>query len=148
MKLLDNLVDKLDNETDELKRLAIETARRIEELKTAVIQTSDLLDKSEQNLNATRERLFQLQAAEQTLNSSIRNSIEVIAIETERNMNEFLPKYLDELTEDLTMLNAHFINYTRDKQDLPAETRSTAVRVRTLNTNMKALQQKKFHNMV
>jgi hypothetical protein len=33
------------------------------------------------------------------LNSSIRNSIEVIAIETERNMNEFLPKYLDELTE-------------------------------------------------
>ncbi len=40
------------------------------------------------------------------------------------------------------MLNAHFINYTRDKQDLPAETRSTAVRVRTLNTNMKALQQK------
>jgi hypothetical protein len=57
------------------------------------------LDKSEQNLNATRDRLFQLQAAEQTLNSSIRNSIEVIAIETERNMNEFLPKYLDELTE-------------------------------------------------
>lgn len=40
------------------------------------------------------------------------------------------------------MLNAHFVNYTRDKQDLPAETRSTAVRVRTLNTNMKALQQK------
>jgi uncharacterized protein YlxW (UPF0749 family) len=40
------------------------------------------------------------------------------------------------------MLNAYFINYTRDKQDLPAETRSTAVRVRTLNTNMKALQQK------
>jgi hypothetical protein len=40
------------------------------------------------------------------------------------------------------MLTAYFINYTRDKQDLPAETRSTAVRVRTLNTNMKALQQK------
>lgn len=40
------------------------------------------------------------------------------------------------------MLNAHFVNYTRDKQDLPAETRSTAVRVRTLNTNMKTLQQK------
>ena len=40
------------------------------------------------------------------------------------------------------MLNAHFVNYTRDKQDLPAETRSTAVRVRTLNTNVKALQQK------
>jgi hypothetical protein len=40
MKLLDNLVDKLDNETDELKRLAIETARRIEELKTAVIQVN------------------------------------------------------------------------------------------------------------
>jgi len=40
------------------------------------------------------------------------------------------------------MLNAHFINYTRDKQDLPAETRSIAVRVRTLNTNMTALQQK------
>lgn len=57
------------------------------------------MDQSEQNLNATRERLFQLQAAEQTLNSSIRNSIEVIAIESERNMNEFLPKYLDELTE-------------------------------------------------
>ena len=40
------------------------------------------------------------------------------------------------------MLNAHFINYTRDKLDLPAETRSTAARVRTLSTNMKALQQK------
>lgn len=40
------------------------------------------------------------------------------------------------------MLNAYFINYTRDKQDLPAETRSTAVRVRTLNTNMKSLQNK------
>ena len=40
------------------------------------------------------------------------------------------------------MLNAYFINYTRDKQDLPAETRSTAVRVRTLNTNMKVLQQR------
>jgi hypothetical protein len=58
-----------------------------------------LLNKSEQNLNITQERLFELQAAERTLNSSIRNSIEVIAIETERNMNEFLPKYLDELTQ-------------------------------------------------
>jgi hypothetical protein len=66
------------------------------------------LDKSEQNLNATRERLFQLQAAEQTLNSSIRNSIEVIAIETERNMNEFLPKYLDELTEVFFLFHRKF----------------------------------------
>ena len=40
------------------------------------------------------------------------------------------------------MLNEHFMNYTRDKQELPAETRSTALRVRTLNENMKALQQK------
>ncbi|CAM2698388.1 unnamed protein product [Rotaria socialis] len=142
IKVLDNFVDKLDNETNELKLLAKETNRRIDELKTAVIQTSDLLDKSERNLNATRIRLLQLQGAEQTLNSSIRNSIEVIAIETERNMNEFLPKYLDDLTQDLTMLNVYFINYTRDKQDLPAETRSTAVRVRTLNTNMKVLQHK------
>lgn len=38
MKILDNLVDKLDNETNELKRLATETNQRIEELKTAVIQ--------------------------------------------------------------------------------------------------------------
>ncbi|CAM4853839.1 unnamed protein product [Rotaria socialis] len=142
IKVLDNFVDKLDNETNELKLLAKETNRRMDELKTAVIQTSDLLDKSERNLNATRIRLLQLQGAEQTLNSSIRNSIEVIAIETERNMNEFLPKYLDDLTQDLTMLNVYFINYTRDKQDLPAETRSTAVRVRTLNTNMKVLQHK------
>ncbi|CAF0763256.1 unnamed protein product [Adineta steineri] len=141
IEILDNLVDKLDNETTELKRLASGTNRRIDELKTAVIQTSDLLDKSEQNLNATSERLLQIQAVEQTLNSSIRNSIEVIAIETERNMDDFLPKYLEDLTTDLTKLNAHFVNYTRDKQDLPAETRSTAVRVRTLDTNMKALQQ-------
>ncbi len=40
MKLLDNLVDKLDNETKELKRLANETNQRIEELKTAVIQVN------------------------------------------------------------------------------------------------------------
>jgi hypothetical protein len=40
MKLLDNLVDKLDNETNELKRLASETNLRIEELKTAVIQVN------------------------------------------------------------------------------------------------------------
>jgi hypothetical protein len=40
------------------------------------------------------------------------------------------------------MLNVQFGNYTRDKQDLPVETRSTAVRVRTLNSNMKTLQQK------
>jgi hypothetical protein len=38
MKLLDNLVEKLDNETNNLKRLASETNRRVEELKTAVIQ--------------------------------------------------------------------------------------------------------------
>jgi predicted nucleic acid-binding Zn-ribbon protein len=43
MKVLDNLVDKLDNETNELKRLATETNQRVEELKTAVIQVnSDL----------------------------------------------------------------------------------------------------------
>jgi hypothetical protein len=41
MKLLDNLVDKLDNETKEIKRLASETNRRVEELKTAVIQVDD-----------------------------------------------------------------------------------------------------------
>jgi len=40
MRLLDNLVDKLDNETKELKRLANETNQRIEELKTAVIQVN------------------------------------------------------------------------------------------------------------
>jgi hypothetical protein len=40
MKLLDNLVDKLENETNELKRLASETNRRVEELKTAVIQVN------------------------------------------------------------------------------------------------------------
>ena len=38
MKLLDELVDKLDNETQELKRLGSETNQRIEELKNAVIQ--------------------------------------------------------------------------------------------------------------
>lgn len=43
MKILDNLVDKLDNQTNELKRLATETNQRVEELKTAVIQVnSDL----------------------------------------------------------------------------------------------------------
>jgi hypothetical protein len=40
IKLLDNLVDKLDNETNELKRLASETNRRVDELKTAVIQVN------------------------------------------------------------------------------------------------------------
>ncbi len=40
MELLDNLVDKLDNETTELKRLASETNRRIDEIKTAVIQVN------------------------------------------------------------------------------------------------------------
>jgi len=40
MKLLDNLVEKLDNETNHLKRLASETNRRVEELKTAVIQVN------------------------------------------------------------------------------------------------------------
>ena len=40
------------------------------------------------------------------------------------------------------MLNRHFTNYTRDKQNLPAETRSIAVRVRTLDENMNALQEK------
>jgi uncharacterized phage infection (PIP) family protein YhgE len=43
MKLLDNLVDKLENETNELKRLASETNRRVEELKTAVIQVNSNL---------------------------------------------------------------------------------------------------------
>ncbi len=43
MILLDNLVDKLDNETNELKRLASETSRRVEELKTAVIQVNSKL---------------------------------------------------------------------------------------------------------
>jgi len=43
MILLDNLVDKLDNETNELKRLASETNRRVEELKTAVIQVNSNL---------------------------------------------------------------------------------------------------------
>jgi hypothetical protein len=43
MKLLDNLVEKLDNETNNLKRLASETNRRVEELKTAVIQVNFLL---------------------------------------------------------------------------------------------------------
>ncbi len=43
MILLDNLVDKLDNETNELKRLASETSRRVEELKTAVIQVNSNL---------------------------------------------------------------------------------------------------------
>ena len=64
-----------------------------------MIQTSDLLDRSEENLNATRDRLLQVQATEQTLNSSIRNSIEVIAIETERNMKEFLQRYLEEFAK-------------------------------------------------
>ena len=41
MKLLDNLVEKLDNDTKEIKRLANETNRRVEELKTAVIQVDD-----------------------------------------------------------------------------------------------------------
>jgi chaperonin cofactor prefoldin len=43
IKLLDNLVDTLDNETNELKRLARETNQRIEELKTAVIQVNSNL---------------------------------------------------------------------------------------------------------
>jgi len=38
MILLDSLVDKLENETKQLKYLAGETNRHIEELKTAVIQ--------------------------------------------------------------------------------------------------------------
>lgn len=42
MKLLDELVDKLDNETQELKRLGTETNQRIEELKNAVIQVNFL----------------------------------------------------------------------------------------------------------
>lgn len=40
MKLLDELVDKLDNETQELKRLGSETNQRIEALKNAVIQVN------------------------------------------------------------------------------------------------------------
>ena len=44
MKLLDELVDKLDNETQELKRLGSETNQRIEELKNAVIQVDFSFD--------------------------------------------------------------------------------------------------------
>lgn len=40
IKLLDNLVDKLEDETTELKRLASETNRHIKELQMAVIQVS------------------------------------------------------------------------------------------------------------
>ncbi len=40
IKLLDDLVDQLDNETNELKRLASETNQRIAELKSAVIQVN------------------------------------------------------------------------------------------------------------
>lgn len=43
MKLLDELVEKLDNETQELKRLGSETNQRVEELKNAVIQVNLLI---------------------------------------------------------------------------------------------------------
>ncbi|CAF1581786.1 unnamed protein product, partial [Didymodactylos carnosus] len=88
--------------------------------------TDDTLQKAEKNLNSTKGRISQLVSIEQTFNSTIRNSIEVIAIETERNLKEFLPKYLDEFIQDLDTLSTNFENYTQNKQELPVGTRTTA----------------------